>query len=773
MSQTRHPLLGIGSLLVLLAPLPAVAAAARQQDKEDRTSGSEILVTAERRAEPIDRTPIAISAYDQDFIGRRKIDSVKDLITYTPGFAGNSQDSWLDTIAIRGIVSTDYGIGGDPSISIFKDGIYQGRTGSAVTSLFDVERAEALRGPQGLLFGRNAISGAISVTTRQPSLDGVGGHVFLGIGQTERIEGETALNVPIGDHWAVRLAGYHVSNRGWIDNVYTPGIDDRLMAQNKSAGRGAVLFQSGPLSVVLSGEYERRRLDGTPYRASNDDRQVFDAIDAALGTTLVIGGTRRDVDTDLVAPQDSGRIWGTTLRADLDLGSATLTSLSGYRHHQFFYSEDYDGTPLLLGDYFQRQHGSYASEEVRLVSASDQRLTWSAGVSGYREKVFARYDNLADENFVCTAGYGYDSCEQLTQALYGSDYVPAKDTVLDDANKAKSINTGLALYADASYTIVPRLELGLGARYTLDRKRFQIDILPSGSSLGNIWTYTYYTEGYLKSAKTWQGVTPRLYVRYDLAAELSGYASVTRGYKAGGFGSFTLSSDAPLDTYGTVPAGTRPDDFAPETVWSKELGLKGNLLSHRLQFDVTGFHYVYRDLQTVDFNPATRTQQVINVGRAYGYGVEATATFRPSRYFDIYGNLAYAHTRLVGDRDCTSRDCGGLPNPRWNSSGAATAHYPLPSGEAYLTGEWSYVDRARRNFAWRGITVRPAYSVVNLRLGFRSERGWDVTAYVQNLFNATYYGGAENNGQLTPANVWGVSQPRNLGLNLRWYFGKG
>jgi iron complex outermembrane receptor protein len=765
--------LNLATFLAGVAAHPVLAQGLGPLGTEDpAASGQEIIVTAQRRAEAIVETPLAITALSQHAIVHRKLDDIKDLVTFTPGFSGNSDDSYIDQLAIRGIVSNDYGIGGDPSIGVFKDGVYQGRTGSVVTSLYDIERAEALRGPQGFLFGRNAISGAISVITNKPELGQVGGHVYLGYGEVDRKEAELALNLPLGNNWAVRLAGYHVDADGWIDNAFTPDVNDRLMAENKSAGRGSLLYDAGPLRVVLTGEYERRRMDGSPYRASNNDREVLDYLDQALGTEIVIRGGPRDVDTDLVDPRDDGSIWGVNMQADLELGFATLTSISAYRRHRFFYSEDYDGTALLLGNYTQRQRGSYASQELRLVSPGSGSLTWSAGLSGYRERVRARFTNEADETSVCLAGYGYASCEDLTEDLYDTAYVPVPGRVLVDTNDARTVNTGLSAYADANYRLMPKLQAGVGLRYTWDRKRFGVDILPSDSSLGNIWTFTYYTDGFVEAAKSWGGLTPRLFVRYEPRPDLSIYASVTRGYKAGGFGSFTVDAPGSIEDYAAVPAGTRPDAFASERVWSKELGVKGRALDGRLQFDLTGFHYVYSNLQTVFFDTATRTQQVINVGRVHGYGVEAQATVRPSRYFDVNGNVAYTRTEKRGDRDCALRDCGGLPNPTWASSGVATLHYPLGGDEAYLSGEWSYQGKARQAFDWRGITRRHGYTAANLRLGYRSEADWEVNLYVENLFDAQYYRGAENNGDLTPANVWGAAQPRNMGVNLRWVFGR-
>jgi iron complex outermembrane receptor protein len=729
----------------------------------------DIVVTAQNRTEAARSTPIAITALTGDFIERARLRDIKDIVAFTPGFSGNSADSYIDSIAIRGIVSNDYGIGGDPSIGIFKDGIYQGRSGGAVTSLYDIDRAEALRGPQGFLFGRNAISGAISVTTARPKLKETSADLRVSYSSHHRQEYEGAINLPIDGHWAVRLAGWHTSYDGWVDNLFTPQ-NDRLMGGNISAARGSILYEDGAFRFTLSAEHERRRLNGTPYRASNADREVIDALDAALGIRLVIPGGPRDVDSDLANPRDDSDISSVTARADLDARIATLTSITGYRHYRFFYSEDFDGTPLTLDNDSQKQRGNYLSQEFRLVSPDGGRLTWLAGISGYREKVRARFVNSASEQAVCAAVYGYADCDALTQDLFGHPYVPTADGLAVDTNDARSTNVGLSLYGDANIRLLSKLTLGAGLRYSYDHKTFRLNILPTPGSLGNIFTFTYFTDGFVEGSKGWAGFTPRLYARFAASADLNIYASVTRGYKAGGFGSFTVDPPTPLVDYAQVPAGTRPDAFAPETVWSKEIGVKGALLDHRVQFDVTGFHYVYSDLQSVYFDPQTRTQRVTNIGKVHGYGVEAGITIRPSRYFDIYGNATWTRTRKSGDRGCTAQDCGGLPNPIWASSGVATAHLPVRAGEFKLQGEWIYEGRRRESFDWRGITRRNADTQVNLKLGYDADAGWGLSAHIRNLSNSLGYRGAENGGGAIPANVWGVSEPRNFGVDLHWRF---
>ncbi|PBN41243.1 TonB-dependent receptor [Sphingobium sp. D43FB] len=730
----------------------------------------EIVVTAQRRHENIFRVPAAISAFPESFLDRARLDDVKDIVTFTPGFSGNSDDSYIDSLAIRGITSNDYGIGGDPSIGIFKDGVYQGRTGAAVTSLFDIAQAEALRGPQGFLFGRNAISGAISIATNKPEPGQTSGHIYAGLGSARRIDAEGAINLPIGDDWAVRVAGYGTRFDGWIDNNFTQDRDDRLMGGNKQAGRVGLRYRADKVDLIVTAEHERRRVDGSPYRASNDDREVIDYLNEALEQEILIGGSAKEVDSDLVNPRDDGDITSLTASVDVDFSFARFNSLTAYRRSKFFYLEDYDGTALRLGNYSQDQRASYVSQDFRLVSPDGRRLTWSAGLSLYRENVKARFENEADADLVCTAGYGYADCNEMTLDIYETAYIPAPGNLLVDINEVRSRNHGWSVFLDTNYAFTSALTAGVGVRYARDTKTFSIDIPPSESSLGNVWTFTYFTDGPVTSDRSWDGLTPRAYVRYAATPNLNIYASITRGFKAGGFGSFTVDAPTTIDEYGLVPNGTRADVFAPETIWSEEIGVKGAAFGGKLTFDLTAFHYRYRNLQTVFFDTALRTQQVVNVGRVIGYGVENSISWRPSRYFDVSGHLTWTRTEKRGDRDCTTRDCGGLPNPIWSSAGIATVHRPLGGGEAYLQGEWSYEGRRRESYDWRGITRRDAYIQLNLRLGYKNDTGLEIVAYVQNLLNAHYVRGVENGGDLTPANVWGLSQPRNFGVDLRFRF---
>lgn len=249
---------GVSSLALLQSA--GVAAANDQEIFEIE----EIQVTATKRSENVKDVPLAISAYDGNFVKRMNLDDVKDLIRFTPGFAGDTQDSFVDYVNVRGISTNDFGVGTDPSVAFFKNGFYQGRNGSAVTSSFDMERAEVLRGPQGFLFGRSAIAGAISTHTAKPEFDTMKGYVDAGFGQRNIFEFEGAINYPFSDNFAVRLAAYGSKEDGFV--AKEGGSEEQMKGgHKKGALRLTSAYKQDNFDVTTVFEYEHRLQSGSIY----------------------------------------------------------------------------------------------------------------------------------------------------------------------------------------------------------------------------------------------------------------------------------------------------------------------------------------------------------------------------------------------------------------------------------------------------------------------------------------------------------------------------
>lgn len=752
---------------VSLAAMAAVAVPAVAQDND--LVIEEVIVTAQKREQSVRDVPVAISAFDASFTKRTNLDDVKDLIKFSPGLAGDSKDSFIDLVNIRGILTNDFGVGGDPSVGFFKNGLYQGRNGAVVASLFDMERAEVLRGPQGFLFGRNAIGGAISVHTAKPSADGVSGYGEAGFGQRGIMEFEGALNLPLAGGFALRVAGYHSEENGYVDNLARPN-DDRLVAHNKDAFRATIGYEGDKVDGWVLFEYEDRDQTGSIYRAIVDDEVYPLLADNVEGTQL--RGNLRDIDSNAgFGIFDRGEVYTINAEINVDLGFATLTSLTGFKDHDYDYSEDFDGLPITINDYRQDQDGYYFEQELRLVGQNDGPLSWYAGVSYYEEDIDALFSQRIGEETICGAYYYY-SCADLFAYYEYPEFTPSPNE-LTESNRVRGDYKGWGAYVDLSYAVNDRLELGLGLRYTRDDKDFAINILPVDSELGPYYIFGVTTDGFVTGSDDWDDFTPRFVARYQATDEWNFYASVTKGYKSGGFGSFAIVPGPDgVDDDAVVLPGATPNAFDPETVWSYEIGAKADLLDSRVRLDLATYYYEYTDLQLNFFDNGDRVE---NIGEVKAFGVEASMQAIVSDSLDLYLAGSYNDNEIKGaDQIAEGSDGNRLGDiPKWTFSGVATYHTPVTdTGEMTLSVDWRTQSGSFGGIENIPIARNPGWTDVSVRLGYEDEAGWSIVAYVENIFDEIYFDATNEGGDIQPHHYVGVSRPRTIGARLRMSFGQ-
>ena len=502
----------------------------------------EVFVTATKRSESVQDVPLAITALSGDFINEANLSSVKDLVSFAPGVSGNSQDSFIDAISVRGIRTQDFGIGLDPSAAFFKNDLYEGRNGSAVTTLYDLDRAEVLRGPQGFLFGRNSIGGAFSVHTRRAEIGSDEGYIQAQVGERDIVQTEGGVNIPINDSFAMRLAGYYSHEDGFVKNNYP---SDDLIEHNNWGLRWSGLFETDKLSVHATAEYENRNQSGSVYRAVTKG-EVWDTLEAALGP-IDVKGSNEEVDVDRSGgDDDNADITTLGLRVDYELGFATLTSNTGYKDHDYYYNEDYDGTALNLETYRQDQTGDYFQQELRLTSDTDGAFSWYSGVSYYKETITTDYLFAGEENFFCQYyGYYYNSgmtftgCEDLYN-YYGSEFTPSANGLLEETARIKGDYTGWGVYLNLAYQLTDTVQVEAGVRYSDDKKQFSTNVPTPVSELGPYWAFGYSTAGPLEDTQSWDDWTPRFIAKWTPTDTALLFASYTAGFKSGGFGTFSL-----------------------------------------------------------------------------------------------------------------------------------------------------------------------------------------------------------------------------------------
>ncbi|MFO7552626.1 MAG: TonB-dependent receptor [Haliea sp.] len=801
--SARRRLLSRAVAVAMLSGAAATPAAAQQLE--------EVIVTATKRAESVMDVPIAMTAMSGAEIRKVNLSDIKDLISFTPGISGNSKDSFLDFVSVRGIRTIDFGNGGDPSVSLYKNGLYQGRNGAAVSSLYDIERAEVLRGPQGFLFGRNSVSGAMNIITAKPDVSETAGYAEVDVGERGVFTFEGAVNLPISENLAVRIAGFHSEEDGYVDNI--AGGDDLISHDNQSL-RITTRYQNEKLTADLILEYDDRNQFGTVYRATGEGT-AFEVNQTRINGGVPIATSRdgRTVNNDnSLTPRDDSEIFSIGLLVDIDLGWATLTSMTGYKDHDYEYVEDYDGLPTITFNYGQSQSGEYFEQELRLASNSEGPLDWYAGASFYDEDIDTIFLGQQEEDVYCL-GYWFNTCADLFDYYNGLDSYYGQTTYCDyyldyyfgscewtasptglinDRNRVVGKYQGYSAYLDLSYRFSERLDASLGVRYSYDEKDFSQNALPDpGGSLLRYKVQTGFStpEGALRDKQDWDEVTWRAVVNWRPSLDTLLFASVATGYKPGGFGSFNIegpgSEGCPFGLCVGLPGRDRPGDFGPETVLSYEIGYKGTLLDGRAQLATTAFFYEYEDLQAI-FGEGPRTV-VDNVGEVEGWGIEVEASvaltdhlkFRTGgSWFDSEATNVQAFCgageTLTGSADA----CEGnsVPwAPEYTAFAVLDANYPLGEGEVFGTVAWSWEDDYRGDWPDKDLIFQriKALNQTDIIVGYR-QSSWQLSAYVENVFDDIWYDGnyADDPSESTlfVQHTFGPSRPRTAGVRVSYTF---
>jgi len=772
----------------------------------------EVIVTATKRSESVMKVPLAITAMSGDAIRAINLNDIKDLIAFTPGISGNSKDSFLDFVSVRGIRTIDFGNGGDPSVSLYKNGLYQGRTGSAVSSLYDIERAEVLRGPQGFLFGRNSVSGAMNIITNKPNVSQVEGYAELDVGERNVLVFEGGVNVPITDNFAVRVAAFHSEEDGYVDNL--AGGPDLIDHDNQSF-RITARYENERLTADLMFEYDDRDQYGTVYRATGEGEAFYRHQARINGGPIQTSRDGRTVNNDnSLQPTDEIEMYAVALIIDYDMGFATLSSLTGYKDHDYQYVEDFDGLPTVTFNYGQDQSGEYFEQEFRLTSTSEGPLDWYAGVSYYQEDIDTIFLGQQEEDVYCL-GYWYNTCQDMfdyynyLDSYYGGsyycdyyldyyfgscDWTASEDGLIHDRNRIVGKYEGYSAYVDLKYAFNDSFDMNLGLRYTYDEKEFSQEVLHDSSLLAyKVQTGFTTPEGALKDKQDWDEVTWRIVANWHPDDDTLIFGSVATGYKSGGFGSFNIEGPgADCGVFGLcvgLPGSERPGDFGPETVTSFEVGYKATLFDGRTQVATTAFYYEYEDLQAI-FSEGPR-QVVDNVGELDGWGIEAEVTVAVTdnirlrvgaSWLDSEANdvQAFCGAGEVLDPVRGADACEGnsIPwAPEYTAFAVLNGIYPVGNsgGEAFGTIAWTWEDDIRGDWPDESLIYQRIKTLnqTDIILGYR-QGSWSVSGYVENVFDGEWYDGNyaddPTSTNIYAQHAFGPARPRTAGVRLGYEF---
>ena len=745
----------------------------------------EIIVTTQKREQSLQDVPISVSAFTGSFIEKAQISDAKAVALLTPGVSGDTDDSFLDSMNVRGISTNDFGVGAEPSIGVYQDGIYLGRTGGALSSFFDLEMVEVVKGPQGTLFGRNASAGAIAVTTAKPT-DEQSGSIDLGLGEDGYAEFTGVMNMPINDNLSSRMAIYHQQKDGWVKN-----INDGKMAGSieNTAARYTLAYESDMVSGTLMLEYEDRQGPPTLYQAFDpDDTGIsFYSTDAA----------RNEISSDVNSDDliDEGEVWGATLNVEVDLGNDySLTSITGIRGHNYYYKEDFDGEDRFIFNYSQIQEQKYFSQEFRLNKDTDA-VSWFVGASMYQEEIETRFNQTYDEDVMCqtlAVAYSVDydgdpdyvesevtDCSSYYYYNYGeASYTDPGVGTRNDSVDIDAEYDGWGVYGDATFHVSEQLDVSVGARYTEDNRDF-------GQKFGGddrnyfFYSFPFFSSDFIRGSDSWSNTSLRTAVSYQLSDEVSTYINYSTGYKAGGFNTlFVVFPDSvdvdSLDGEDAVELGGSPESFEKEEVTNIELGLKGQFWDGQMQLNASIYQYQFDGMQS-GYYVGSR-YSVANVGDAEGNGVELDMRLLPSDNLDIYLGLSWADTELTKPAEgfCEPADCLGAQIPgtvEFSAAMVATYTVPMKNGDLAVTWETFHQEES---VGFGQFDLNPlmadGFTTNNLRIGYDSAEDWSVTLWVNNITDEFHYKGVAGADSNIAPHYFGFSEPRRMGVDIGFKF---
>ena len=749
---------------------PAFAQDAADQGAVDDSGIGAIVVTAQKRQENVQDVPIAISAVSTAFLESRGIDSIDKLGTIAPNVKIERAPSskTISQIAIRGSVTINPAIIWEPAVGLYLDGVYIAKAQGSIFDVADLERVEVLRGPQGTLYGRNALAGAVNLITKKPSGE-LGGLAEVTYGSFNEWKFRGVLDLPQTGIFSAKVSGQYRRRDGLIDLV-APQAPQTPLGLNTQAAV-APTAQSGKTDSIKNGSFmvqvradlsdnlvadytfDYTKADQTPpfsqllsVNKNGDPRDIFDPASASrpYGHDLFpIQGQanpNRSTSAQIDAPVfEKSRSYGHALTLSLDLGSATLKSISAYRNLNWGDLLDLDGTAYSVAQTERKTQYESWSQELQLTGeAFADRLSYVLGAFYFDET----------------------AATQNPQTYFGGSFL---ETVLDSDYGIKT--KAFALYAQGDYKLTEALKLTVGARYTYEKKkasRYFEAISDPEHGIFAPQVIANLPYGVIP-AKEYNDFSPAITLSYEVAPEINTYARFAKGFKSGGFNAetnvFAFKNTGFPGFDGQVteacPSGATElcEPYKPEKVDSYEVGIKTRLLDNRVMFNVAAFRDEHKDIQLSIFTASTGASSVVrNAAQARIQGLEFETVLRPIDSITINASLAILdskYKRYMDGVNDVSRNRAFPHAPKVTA--AAGVDWKVVEGDwgkLNLYGDINYVSKyytypyaltsANASDQVAGTTRSNGRTIVNLRatvadIQLGGGKTLDVSGFVRNL----------------------------------------
>lgn len=681
----------------------------------------EILVTARKKVENLQDVPISINVLTGDQIVAQRIASTEDLIARIPTFNINSNSPTSVTPALRGATSLNTTPGGDQSVGLFVDEIYYGGSSDWNPDLFDVERIEVLRGPQGTLFGRNVVGGALNVVTRDPG-DQFEGRVLFGGGTYGFTEMAGYVSWPISDRWSAHLAASDKSRDGLLTSTYSGRLGntgDRANtdALDKSSMRAKLRYEGESIEWILGASYTKDNSSGPTrdYIGPALPETILSAADAAL-----YGFPDDDPDTTAspVEAQRNAEFVTLNSKVTWDTAFGEIISLTGYR------DVESDETPVdVIGVPVFEQLDSNSIDSVRQFT-QELRINSSFGDNfDYTAGVYYLDQDASEAGCVCFTfhdGTFFGFIQNLISGLTGGALppVPAGGSLFVDSNQSMDLNTtSIAAYFQGTYRFSDAFAATLGVRWTEDEKTGFSTVTGTPNFI-----FGSYVDAPLDGS--WSSTTPKFILDWRATENVMLYASYAEGFKSG---SFQYGDDAQL---ATAP-------FEPEEVQSIEVGAKTQLLNDRLQLNLSYYDATYDGAQNAFFDPVAGRVVIVNVGELEVKGLEVDLVALLTEGLSVGLNYANTDSEVIDDPDFEGNQAALTPDNAmalW-----ATYDIDLNNGGGLTFGlDYQYKDDFFTEISNEEPFATQIDGLLNARIAYRPNDRVTVSVWGKNLTNELY-----------------------------------
>ena len=752
MSRTNQTLKSL--TLALVAGTIAHSAGAQQLE--------EIIVTATHREESLQDVPLAVTAIGSEELAAAGIFDATTIALNVPGMAYAEFSPGQALISIRGITSADDGAGLDNSVALFLDGVYIGRQAGINFDMFDLERIEVLKGPQGTLFGRNAIAGAINVITSKPS-DEFEGKVAATVGNEGIIRYQGLVSGPLSDGLSGKLVVNHREHDGFVRNTL---LGKDVQDEDYISFRGQLRLDTENSEWLLSADFwddDRDAMGRAPIANGNFDY---------VGTATTLGAGRPGTNaspTDGFTKRDGS---GASLQGDIEFDSGVLTSITGFRNTESDWEMESVGAPL--GGGFDLSTGNFGADVIddieEEIDTFSQEFRWTSTTDGAIEYV---------------AGFYYfteDTERQEQFRIDANTTATGQFTVGNEYTKTENETTSYAGYGHANWSVNDAWTLSVGARWTRDERDYVATAVNCGLTeaeraaagfpnfpfcAGVGGSLSVIAEAFRAPASdSWTDFSPMVSLQYHPGDGLMYYGTISTGYKSGGF----------AGSQGVEAAATNPVE--PEDVTNYEIGVKGDFADNTLRINASAYFMDYKDLQVVRFGPvpgsAFGTFQTTNVGSADITGLEVDFTWHATEAFSVSGSYGYLDTEISGLTLNTATgptDFSGLPlrqSPENSLNLVANYNMSANSGDYNFRVQFSHVDDQFNDYPTLTETVIEDADLLDASVRWTSpESMYEVSLWGKNLTDELYVTHAYRIG---PGSIGVWSDPLTVGVTGMIHF---